>query len=61
MTKTNRLEFELDQQDIVLRGMVDDAPGTVFSGRLVVRLAESIRVKGLSMALESHEHLEWEY
>ncbi|KAJ1663233.1 hypothetical protein IW140_001039 [Coemansia sp. RSA 1813] len=61
MTKPNRLEFELDQPDIVLRGMVDDAPGTVFSGRLVVRLAESIRVKGLSMALEGHEHLEWEY
>ncbi|KAI9504625.1 hypothetical protein BX070DRAFT_189342, partial [Coemansia spiralis] len=61
MIKHNRLEFELDQPDIVLRGMVDDAPGTVFSGRLVVNLSEPIRVKGLTMALEGHEHLEWEY
>ncbi|KAJ2003911.1 hypothetical protein GGI04_002795 [Coemansia thaxteri] len=61
MTKGNRLEFELDQPDILLRGMVDDAPGTVFSGRLVVSLSESIRVKGLKMVLEGHELLEWEY
>ncbi|PIA18737.1 hypothetical protein COEREDRAFT_91110 [Coemansia reversa NRRL 1564] len=61
MTKGNRLEFELDQPDIVLRGMADDSIGAVFSGRLVVHLCEPIRVKGLTMVLEGHEHLEWEY
>ncbi|KAJ1893205.1 hypothetical protein LPJ66_005896 [Kickxella alabastrina] len=58
---SNRLEFELDQPDIVLRGMIDDAPGTLFSGRLVVNLIEPIRVKGLKVVLEGHERLEWEY
>ncbi|KAJ2767409.1 hypothetical protein IWQ56_003345 [Coemansia nantahalensis] len=61
MATRNWLEFELDQPDIVLRGMADDSPGTVFSGRLVVHLCESVRVKGLTMALEGHERLEWEY
>ncbi|KAJ2717327.1 hypothetical protein H4R19_000079 [Coemansia spiralis] len=61
MAKHNWLEFELDQPDIVLRGMADDSPGTVFSGRLIVHLCEPIRVKGLTMALEGHERLEWEY
>ncbi|KAJ2015193.1 hypothetical protein H4S04_008713, partial [Coemansia sp. S16] len=61
MTRGNRLEFELDQPDILLHGMADDAPSTVFSGRLVVNLSESIRVKGLKMVLEGHERLEWEY
>ncbi|KAJ2780841.1 hypothetical protein GGI15_003407, partial [Coemansia interrupta] len=63
MTKSgsNHLEFELDQPDIVLRGMVDDAQGAMFSGRLVVDLAEPIRVKGLKMVLEGHERLDWEY
>ncbi|KAJ2794314.1 hypothetical protein H4R20_006270, partial [Coemansia guatemalensis] len=61
MTKGNRLEFELDQPDIVLRGMADDSLGAVFSGRLVVHLCEPIRVKGLTMVLEGHERLEWEY
>ncbi|KAJ2908709.1 hypothetical protein GGI21_002616, partial [Coemansia aciculifera] len=61
MTKGNRLEFELDQPDILLHGMADEAPSTVFSGRLVVSLSESIRVKGLKMVFEGHELLEWEY
>ncbi|KAJ2644925.1 hypothetical protein GGF44_000311 [Coemansia sp. RSA 1694] len=61
MTKGNRLEFELDQPDILLHGMADEAPSTVFSGRLIVSLSESIRVKGLKMTLEGHERLEWEY
>ncbi|KAJ2162310.1 hypothetical protein GGF46_000801 [Coemansia sp. RSA 552] len=57
----NQLSFELDQPDIVLRGMADDSQGTVFSGRLVANLCEPIRVKGLKMVLEGHEHLQWEY
>ncbi|KAJ2491288.1 hypothetical protein IWW37_002455 [Coemansia sp. RSA 2050] len=61
MTRGNRLEFELDQPDILLHGMTDDAPSTVFSGRLIANLSESIRVKGLKMVLEGHERLEWEY
>ncbi|KAJ2455026.1 hypothetical protein EV183_001130 [Coemansia sp. RSA 2336] len=61
MTKGNRIEFELDQPDIVLRGMADESQGTIFSGRLVVHLCEPIRVKGLKMALEGHELLQWEY
>ncbi|KAJ2846735.1 hypothetical protein IWW36_004207, partial [Coemansia brasiliensis] len=61
MTKGNRIEFELDQPDIVLRGMADESQGTIFSGRLVVHLCEPIRVKGLKMVLEGHELLQWEY
>ncbi|KAJ2302825.1 hypothetical protein IWW55_003238 [Coemansia sp. RSA 2706] len=61
MTKGNRLEFELDQPDIVLRGMADDSQSTVFSGRLVATLCEPIRVKGLKMVLEGRELLQWEY
>ncbi|KAI8325846.1 hypothetical protein GQ54DRAFT_250884, partial [Martensiomyces pterosporus] len=61
MTKGNRLEFELDQPDIVLRGMVDESSGTVFSGRLIANLSESIRVKGLKMVLVGRELLEWDY
>ncbi|KAJ2675162.1 hypothetical protein IWW42_001308 [Coemansia sp. RSA 1085] len=61
MTKGNRIEFELDQPDIVLRGMADESQGAIFSGRLVVHLSEPIRVKGLKMALEGHELLQWEY
>ncbi|KAJ2411701.1 hypothetical protein GGI10_004116 [Coemansia sp. RSA 2530] len=61
MIRGNRLEFELDQPDILLHGMADDAPSTVFSGRLIANLSESIRVKGLKMVLEGHERLEWEY
>ncbi|KAJ1733176.1 hypothetical protein LPJ61_001691 [Coemansia biformis] len=61
MAKGNWLEFELDQPDIVLHGMADDSPGVVFSGRLIVHLCEPIRVKGLQMALDGHERLEWEY
>ncbi|KAJ2064758.1 hypothetical protein GGI17_000734 [Coemansia sp. S146] len=55
MTRGNRLEFELDQPDILLHGMADDAPSTVFSGRLTVSLSESIRVKGLKMVLEVND------
>ncbi|KAJ2755776.1 hypothetical protein GGI19_001359 [Coemansia pectinata] len=55
MTRGNRLEFELDQPDILLHGMADDAPSTVFSGRLIVNLSESIRVKGLKMVLEVND------
>ncbi|KAJ1819592.1 hypothetical protein LPJ56_001542, partial [Coemansia sp. RSA 2599] len=58
---SNRLELCLDQPDIVLRGMADDAQDTLFSGQLVVHLAEPIRVKGLKLVLEGHERLEWEY
>ncbi|ORX74590.1 hypothetical protein DL89DRAFT_264425 [Linderina pennispora] len=61
MVKGNRIEFELDQPEIILRGMVDEASGTIFSGTLVVNLSESIRVKGLSMSLTGCEHLEWDY
>ncbi|KAJ1859393.1 hypothetical protein GGH12_000167 [Coemansia sp. RSA 1822] len=61
MTNGNWLEFELDQPDIVLRGMADDSQSAVFSGRLVVHLCEPIRVKGLKMVLEGHEVLQWEY
>ncbi|KAJ2529664.1 hypothetical protein IWW43_004774 [Coemansia sp. RSA 1935] len=61
MTNGNWLEFELDQPDIVLRGMADDSQSAVFSGRLVVHLCEPIRVKGLKMVLKGHEVLQWEY
>ncbi|KAJ2780824.1 hypothetical protein H4R18_003240 [Coemansia javaensis] len=61
MAKGNWLELDLDQPDIVLRGMADDSPGTVFSGRLIAHLCEPIRVKSLTMVLEGHERLEWEY
>ncbi|KAJ1951899.1 hypothetical protein GGI12_006378, partial [Dipsacomyces acuminosporus] len=61
MMKGNRLEIELDQPDIVLRGMADESSGVVFSGRLIAHLAESIRVKGLKMVLAGHELLEWDY
>ncbi|KAJ2635932.1 hypothetical protein GGF40_003301 [Coemansia sp. RSA 1286] len=57
----SRLELALDQPDIVLRGVADDAQDTLFCGQLVVHLAEPIRVKGLKLVLEGHERLEWEY
>ncbi|KAJ2724997.1 hypothetical protein GGI07_001566 [Coemansia sp. Benny D115] len=59
--KERAYEFELDQPEIMLHGMVDDAPGSLFSGRLIVHLVEPIRVKGLKMVLEGHEVLDWEY
>ncbi|KAJ1644354.1 hypothetical protein LPJ64_003970 [Coemansia asiatica] len=58
---SSRLELSLDQPDIVLRGLADDARSTLFSGQLVVHLTEPIRVKGLKLVLEGHERLEWEY
>ncbi|KAJ2834586.1 hypothetical protein GGI24_000326 [Coemansia furcata] len=49
MRSSPSLEIILDQPELLVRGTLDEAAPAVLSGRLVVHLAESIRVRSLKM------------
>ncbi|KAJ2017930.1 hypothetical protein IWW57_005295, partial [Coemansia sp. S610] len=44
------LEIVLDQPELLVRGTLDEATPAVLSGRLIVHLGESIRVRSLKLA-----------
>ncbi|KAJ2325894.1 hypothetical protein GGH92_010359, partial [Coemansia sp. RSA 2673] len=49
MRSSPSLEIILDQPELLVRGTLDEAVPAVLSGRLVVHLNESIRVRSLKM------------